>query len=70
MLTAQNLLWLQGGAILYLRPVETTPLAHGSTHKVWTAQLAVFDLAARKDTELTTGLVLNDYLSSCGPLNR
>jgi len=70
-LTAQKVLWPQGGGtLLYLRPVATTPLAHGSTHNVWTAQLAVFDLATHKDTELTTGLVLNDYMSSCGPLNK
>jgi hypothetical protein len=67
-LTAQKVLWLQGGGtLLYLRPVATTPLAPGSKHNVWTAQLAAFDLATHKDTELTTGLVLNDYLSSCGP---
>jgi Tol biopolymer transport system component len=65
-LTAQKLLWLQGGSLLYLRPVETTPLVPGSGHNVWTAQLAVFDLKTQKDTQLTTGLVLNDYLSSCG----
>jgi len=42
-LTAQKMLWLQGGTLLYLRPVMTTPLAPGSTHNVWTAQLAAFD---------------------------
>jgi dipeptidyl aminopeptidase/acylaminoacyl peptidase len=66
-LTAQKVLWLQGsGALLYLRPVGITPLAPEGAHRVWTTQLAVFDLATRKDTELTTGLVLNDFLSSCG----
>jgi WD40 repeat protein len=65
-LTAQTVLWLQGGTLLYLRPVATTPLAPGSTHTVWTAQLAAFDLATHKDTQLTTGLALNDYLSACG----
>ena len=65
-LTAQKLLWLQGGVLLYLRPVATTPLASGSTHSVWTAQLAAFDLATHRDTGLTTGLLLNDYMSSCG----
>jgi Tol biopolymer transport system component len=66
-LTAQKLLWLQGsGTLLYLRPVGMTPLASGSTHNVWTTQLAAFDLATHKDTELAKGLVLNDYLSSCG----
>jgi WD40 repeat protein len=64
-LTAQKVLWLQGGTLLYLRPVATTPLASGSTHSVWTAQLVAFDLATNKDTDLTTGLVLNDYMSSC-----
>jgi Tol biopolymer transport system component len=66
-LTAQTVLWLQGGGtLLYLRPVATTPLAPGSPLTVWTAQLAAFDLHTHKDTQLTTGLVLNDYLSSCG----
>ena len=70
-LTARQVVWLQGGGtLLYLRPFATTPLTPGSTHAVWTAQLAVFDLATHKDTELTTGLVLNDYISSCGPLNK
>jgi len=70
-LTAQRVLWLQGsGTLLYLRPVGTAPLAPGSTHNVWTAQLAAFDPATHKDTPLTTGLVLNDYLSFCGPLNK
>ncbi len=66
-LTAQKAIWLPGGnTLLYLRPVGTAPLAPGSKHNVWTAQLAAFDLTARKDTALTTGLVLNDYLSPCG----
>jgi hypothetical protein len=66
-LTAQDVVWLPGGTLLYRRPVKTTPLAPGSAHNVWTAQLAVFDLATRKDIELTRGLVLNDFLASCGP---
>lgn len=66
-LTARKVVWLPGGrSLLYLRPVATTPLAAGSTHNVWTTQLAVFDLGTHKDTELTTGLVLNDYLAACG----
>lgn len=66
-LTAQQVLWPQGGAtLLYLRPVGLAPLAPGSPHHVWTTQLAAFDLAAHQDTELTTGLVLNDSLASCG----
>jgi hypothetical protein len=70
-LTARQVVWLQGdGTLLYLRPFATTPLARGSTHEVWTAQLGVFDLATHKDTELTSGLVLNDYMSSCGLLNK
>ncbi len=65
-LTARQLLWLQGGTVLYLRPYGTTLLAPASPHSVWTSQLAVYDLASRKDTALTSGLVLNDYLSTCG----
>jgi len=65
-LTARQLLWLQGETVLYLRPFETTPLAPGNRHSVWTSQLAVYDLASHKDTALTSGLVLNDDLASCG----
>jgi dipeptidyl aminopeptidase/acylaminoacyl peptidase len=65
-LTARAVIWLPGSStVLYLRPVATTPLSPGSRHVVWTTQLAAFDLATRKDTGLTTGLVLNDYLASC-----
>jgi hypothetical protein len=66
-LTARRLLWLPDGTILYQRPYVTTPLAPASPHQVWTAQLAVYALAARKDTVLTSGLMLNDSLASCGP---
>ena len=65
-LTARRLLWRQGETVLYLRPYGTTPLAPASPHSVWTSQLAVYDLASRKDSALTSGLVLNDHLSSCG----
>jgi WD40 repeat protein len=64
-LTARRLLWLQGDTVLYLRPFDTTPLAPAGPHTVWTSQLAVYDLASRKDTVLTSGLVLNDDLSTC-----
>ncbi len=65
--TAQKVIWPPDGrTLLYLRPVGMTPLAPGSKHNVWTTQLAAFDLTAHKDTELTAGLVLNDYLSFCG----
>jgi Tol biopolymer transport system component len=65
--TAQKLLWLPGSdALLYLRPVGMTPLPPGGKHNVWTTQLAAFDLATHQDTELTKGLILNDYMSSCG----
>jgi dipeptidyl aminopeptidase/acylaminoacyl peptidase len=66
-LTARSVLWLPGGdTLLHLRPVGMTPLAPGSPHNVWTTQLARFDMATRKNTELTKGPVLNDYLSLCG----
>ncbi len=65
-LTARRLLWLQNETVLYLRPFGTTPLAPRSQHSVWTSQLAVYDLASRKDTALTSGRVLNNYLSRCG----
>jgi Tol biopolymer transport system component len=64
-LTARQLLWLQAETVLYLRPYETTPLAPGSPHRVWTSQLAVYDLAKHTDMALTSGLVLNDDLSTC-----
>ncbi len=65
-MTARRLLWLQNGTLLYLRPYGTTPLAPASPHNVWTSWLALYDLASRKDTALTSGLVLNDSLSTCG----
>jgi WD40-like Beta Propeller Repeat len=64
--TARRALWLQGETVLYLRPFETTPLAPASPHSVWTARLAVYDLASHKDKALTSSLVLNNYLSACG----
>lgn len=64
-LTARRLLWLRAGTILYSRPYATTPLAPASPHSVWTSQLAVYDPTSKKDTELTSGLVLNEYLSVC-----
>ncbi len=67
-LTARQVIWLRGGSrLLYLRPFATTLLLAASTHAVWTAELALFDMATHKDTALTTGLVLNDYMSSCEP---
>jgi hypothetical protein len=65
-LTARRLLWRQGDTVLYLRPYGTTPLAPASPHSVWTSHLAVYDLASHKDAALTSGLVLNDHLSTCG----
>ena len=65
-LTARRLLWLQGEAVLYLRPYGTTLLASTSAHNVWISQLAVYDLASHQDMALTSGLALNDYLSTCG----
>jgi hypothetical protein len=65
-LTARRLLWLQGDMVLSLRPFRTTPLAPASRHSVWTSQFAVYDPASRKDTALTSGLVLNNNLSACG----
>ena len=65
-LTARVLLWLQPERVLYLRPYGTSPLAPESPHSVWTSELAVYDLASHKDMALTSGLVLNDDLSTCG----
>jgi len=64
--TARRLLWLRDETIVYLRPYGLTPLSPGSAHSVWTSQVAVYDLASRKDMELTSGLVLNDSLAACG----
>ena len=65
-LTARVLLWLQPERVLYLRPYGTSPLSPESPHSVWTSELAVYDLASHKDMALTSGLVLNDDLSTCG----
>ncbi|HXE62586.1 MAG TPA: hypothetical protein VN519_03555 [Bryobacteraceae bacterium] len=64
-LTARRLLWLRDKTILYLRPYGLTPLSPGSAHRVWTSQVAVYDVASRKDMALTSGLVLNDFLATC-----
>lgn len=63
-LTARRLLWLQAETVLYLRPYGTTPLVAGP-HSVWTSQLATYDLASHRDMALTSGLQLNDDLSTC-----
>jgi Tol biopolymer transport system component len=65
-MTARRLLWLQGERVLYLRPYGTSPLGPESPHSVWTSQVAVYDMASHKDTAVTSGLVLNDYMSTCG----
>jgi Tol biopolymer transport system component len=65
-MTGRRLLWFPGEMVLYLRPYGTTPLSPASAHSVWTSQLAVYDLASRKDMALTSGLVLTDNLSICG----
>jgi Tol biopolymer transport system component len=65
-LTARRLLWLRDETVLYLRPYVTTPLSPGSAHSVWTSQVAVYNLDSRKDRTLTSGLVLNDGLATCG----
>lgn len=65
-LTARQLMWLKNERVLNLLPYQTIPLAPKNPHSVWTSQLAIYDLASRKDTPLTSGLVLNDHLSTFG----
>jgi dipeptidyl aminopeptidase/acylaminoacyl peptidase len=65
-LTARQALWLWAEMVLYLRPYATTALAPASRHSVWTSRLAIYNLASHKDTALTSGIVLNDDLSTCG----
>jgi len=66
-MTADNVVWPPGrDAVLYTTPRELTPLSPEGKHAVWTAQLAVFDLGARKETLLTSGLTNVDSLTFCG----
>ncbi len=69
-MTGSNAVWLPGrDAILYTTPRDLTPLSPGSKHGVWTTQLALFDLASRKETLLTSGLTNVDNLTLCGGAN-
>jgi hypothetical protein len=66
-MTAQHLLWLPGReTVLYIKPIELLPLPSAGKHSVWTSQLALFELATRKDTLLTSGLSNNIALGLCG----
>lgn len=66
-MTGDSAVWLAGrNAILYTTPRDLVALPSGD-HRVWSAQLAVFDLTARMETVLTTGVTNNGQPAVCQP---
>ncbi|MGA2739429.1 MAG: hypothetical protein ABSG65_18560 [Bryobacteraceae bacterium] len=60
--------WIPGSnAIVYSTPRDLVPLPPSGKHSVWSAQLAMFDLTAHKQTLLTSGLTNNDEPIVCAP---
>ena len=66
-MAGNNAVWLAGrNAILYATPRDLVPLPPGD-HRVWSAQLAAFDLTTRTETVLTTGVTNNGQPAVCRP---
>jgi Tol biopolymer transport system component len=58
--------WVPGrDAIVYSTPRDLIPLPSSEKLQVWSAQLAVYDLAARKQTLLTSGITNNEEPTVC-----
>jgi hypothetical protein len=67
-MSGNNAVWLPGrNAILYSTPRDLAPLPPSGAHSVWSAHLAVFDVATRKETVLTSGVTNNEQPSLCRP---
>jgi hypothetical protein len=67
-MTGNNAVWLPGGnAIVYSTPRNLAPLPPSGAHSVWSAHLAIFDLAAHTETLLTSGVTNNEQPTLCGP---
>jgi Tol biopolymer transport system component len=67
-MTGYNPVWLPDGhAILYETPRDLVPLPPSGTHSVWSAQLALFDVATSNTQRLTSGLSNNVQPALCPP---
>jgi Tol biopolymer transport system component len=61
-------LWLPDGrSIVYSTPRDLVPLTPSSDRRVWSANLARYDLASHKETQLTSGITNNEHPALCGP---
>ncbi|MGB6943438.1 MAG: hypothetical protein WBE37_13645 [Bryobacteraceae bacterium] len=58
---------LRRNAVVYSTPRDTVPLSPSGEHTVWSSQLAMFDLAAHKQTLPTSGLTNNVNPVVCKP---
>jgi Tol biopolymer transport system component len=67
-MTGNNAVWLAGrNALIYSTPRDLAPLPASGAHRVWSAHLAIFALAARRETLLTSGVTNNEQPTLCVP---
>lgn len=67
-MTGNNAVWLPGrNAIVYSTPRDLAPLPASGAHSVWSAHLAIFDLAVRRETLLTSGVTNDEQPTLCWP---
>jgi Tol biopolymer transport system component len=67
-MTGNDAVWLPSGrAMLYSTPRDLVPLGPAGKPSVWSAQLAMFDLATGKTTLLTSGVSNNLQPAVCVP---
>jgi Tol biopolymer transport system component len=65
-LTGNDPVWLPDGrSIVYSTPRDLVPLTPSSERRVWSAHLARYDLAAHKETLLTSGVTNNEQPALC-----
>ena len=65
-MSGNNAMWLPGrNAILYTTRLDLVPLPPSGEHSVWSTHLAVFDVATRKATPLTSGVTNNVEPTLC-----
>ena len=67
-MTGGDPVWLPDGrAIVYTTPRDLAPLPPSGARSVWSAHLAIFDLATRTETLLTSGVTNNEQPALCEP---
>jgi hypothetical protein len=67
-MTGNDAVWLADGrSIVYSTPRDLVPLTPSSERRVWSAQLARYDLASHKETLLTSGVTNNEQPALCVP---